>query len=42
MAAGRVTYADRGRSGLPERQRRQDWQAAGIAFVIAMKRLRAA
>jgi hypothetical protein len=41
LRAGRVTFAPRGRSGLPEPSR-ATWQAAGIAFVTAMRRLRAA
>jgi hypothetical protein len=42
IASGRVMHAPRGRLGLPERQTRQNWQAAGIALVMAMRRLRAA
>jgi hypothetical protein len=42
IALGQVIRAPRGRSGLPERQRPRDWQAAGIAFIMAMRRLRAA
>jgi transposase-like protein len=42
IALGQVIRAPRGRNGLPERQRPRDWQAAGIAFIMAMRRLRAA
>jgi hypothetical protein len=41
IAARRVQWVRRGRSGLPE-PTRATWQAAGIAFVMAMRRLRAA
>jgi hypothetical protein len=36
LAAGRVVYAPRGRSGLPERPSIAEWTAAGIAFRLAL------